>query len=157
MKRKRILKGVAVIAALALTSGLAYYIVVLGPAEREKDLNAEARVTVWPLVDVRAGGYAKVRVQVSNLNGSSEFDQYLRLLIRNPAAAPIDRGWHPGELERVYVPADATEELTLRCRVPEHWDVNDRLDARIRQYTVDKLLAESMVRWELSDAFTLIE
>jgi len=157
MKMKRIMKGVAVIAALALASGLAYYIVALGPTEREKDLHTEARVTVWPLGDVRAGGYAKVRIQVSNLNDSSDFDQNLRLLIRNLATAPMDRGWHPGELERVYVPADATEELTLRCRVPEHWDVNDRLDARIRQYTVDKLLAESMVRWELPDAFTIIE
>lgn len=157
MKKKRLLKGVAGIAALALASGLAYYIVILGPAEREKGLNTEARVTVWPLGDVRPGGYAKVRVQVSNLTHSREFDQYLRFYIRNPAAAPIDRGWHPGELERVYVPADAAEELTLRCRVPEHWDVNDRLDARIRQFTVDKLLAETMVRWELSDAFTIIE
>lgn len=54
------------------------------------------------------------------------------------------------------VPADLIEELTLRCGVPEHWDVNDRLDARIRQYTIDKLLTESMVRWELSDAFRII-
>jgi len=154
---KGILKGFAVIAALALASGLAYYIVVLGPTEREKDLHTEARVTVWPLGDVRAGDYAKVRIQVSNLSNSSEFDQNLRLLIRNLAAAPIDRGWHPGELERVSVPAEATEELWLRCRVPENWDVDDRLDARIRQYTVDKLLAESMVRWELPDAFTIIE